>query len=226
MSSLITEMSIRSLYDYMYSKRKKERIDFILEPFQAMCQLACLSFCPKNTKLQINNNILSIQLPSITQGLTRYFNDDNKQDLYYLMNVFRRFFIYYSFMKNNEYLNDLYDILIKKASLGLDNLIDTYSCSDKVNVIQSLEMYKLLLEKPDFFIKNKIHKEDENIDNIFKNIVNIYTNEEFSIIKNILVLMELNYENENYKDYLNAINLIMHNKNRKIREWIDKNIIF
>lgn len=228
MTSFITEMSLKGIYDYLYNKKKKEKLDYILEPLQAMIQLSALSFCPKGSKLTIQNNILTIQLPSMTQGIIRYFNDDNKEDLYYLINVFKRFFIYYSFMNKDEKLCQLYNLLIKLSSEGIDKLIETYSNSDRISIIQNLKMYKLLLDKPELILKksnnlNNITNE-RNIDNIFKDIINIYKNEEYIIIYNILILMSNNPDL--YSDYLNGINFILFNKNLKIHEWIDKNIVF
>lgn len=229
MTSLLTEMSLKSMYDYFYNKRKREKLDYILEPLQAMTQLAMLSYCPVGTKLTIYNNILFIQQPGISQGVIRYFNEDSKEDLYYLMNVFKRFFGYYSFMVETNGSNGrqnklikLHELLVKNAIAGIDNLLKTYTNADKVNVLHTLQMYKVVLGNPDFFKTNKMGTEDINIDKIFNEIVNIYEHEEYSIIYNLLVLLE-KYP-ENYKEYIVGINSIMDTKHKKIKEWIDKNI--
>ena len=59
------------LYNFIKGERKKERFDIILEPLQAVTQLALISFCPKGSKLTISNNLLSIQEPTWFQGLLR-----------------------------------------------------------------------------------------------------------------------------------------------------------
>ena len=38
----------------------KERLDMILEPLQVMIQLAILGFCPRGTKISINENYLEV----------------------------------------------------------------------------------------------------------------------------------------------------------------------
>ena len=43
------------LYNFIKGERKKERFDIILEPLQAVTQLALISFCPKGSKLTISN---------------------------------------------------------------------------------------------------------------------------------------------------------------------------
>jgi hypothetical protein len=222
MTSLITQMSLKGIYEYFSTKRRREKLDYILEPFQAVTQLALLSYCPIGTKLTIHDNILIIQQPGLSQGISRYFNEDSKEDLYYLMNVFKRLFTFYAFMTEDKLLNKLYDKLIINAINGIDKLLKTYTNSDKVNVLHTLQMYKVVLGNPDFFHTNKMGAEDVNIDNIFNEIVNIYNKEEYLVIYNILLLLD-KYP-ENYQYYISGINSIMESKNKKIKEWIDKNI--
>ena len=38
---------VLSIYNLLKKEKKKERFDIILEPLQAIMQLALLSFCPK-----------------------------------------------------------------------------------------------------------------------------------------------------------------------------------
>lgn len=222
MTSFLTEMSLKGIYEYFNNKRRREKLDYILEPFQAMTQLAFLAYCPIGTKLTIYDNILTIQQPGISQGIIRYFNDDSKEDLYYLMNVFRRFFSYYSFMLENEKTMRLYNLLVSNAIKGIENLLKTYTNADKVNVLHTLQMYKVVLGNPDFFKTNKMGAEDVNIDKIFNDISKIYEREEYSIIFNLLNLME-KYPN-NYLEYIIGHNSIMEKTNKKIKQWIDKNI--
>jgi hypothetical protein len=223
MTSLITQMSLKGIYDYFSTKKKREKLDYILEPLQAMTQLSMMAYCPVGTKLTIYDNILTIQQPGISQGVIRYFNEDSKEDLYYLMNVFRRFFTYYSFMLENEKTKILFNLLVSNAIAGIDNLLKTYTNSDKVNVLHTLQMYKVVLSNPDFFNNNNMNNDDLNIDKIFIKIVDIYDKEEYSIIYNLLVLLD-KYPNM-YDSYISGINSIMDTKHKKIKEWIDKNIL-
>jgi hypothetical protein len=222
MTSLLTELSVRSIYDYFSNKRRREKLDYILEPLQAMTQLSIIAYCPTGTKLTIYDNILTIQQPGISQGFIRYFNDDSKEDLYYLMNVFRRFFEYYFFMTKNDKMVKLYDLLITNAIKGIDSLLQTYTNIEKVNVLHTLQMYKAILGNPNFFKTNKMGTNDINIDKIFNEISNIYENEEYSILYNLLILLEKNPHN--YLNYIDGINLIMCDTNKKIKQWIYKNI--
>lgn len=140
---------MKNILKYFNSSHKKEKLDYVLEPLQAMVQLSLLSFCPVGTKLTIYDNLLYIQQPGIGQGIIRYLNDDTKDDLYFLLNVFRRFIIYYDFLKESN--SDLYTLLIHYSQQGLDKLIQTYSDANKVSLLHSLKMYKLILNNGAFF---------------------------------------------------------------------------
>ena len=47
---------------------------------QVMIQLALLAHSPIGTKISVNSNILTIQPPTYFQGMTRWWNNDNKDD--------------------------------------------------------------------------------------------------------------------------------------------------
>jgi hypothetical protein len=223
MASYLGHIGFKNIYDYFYGKKQREKLDYILEPFQAMTQLALLSFCPVGSKLTINDNILTIQQPGISQGIIRYFNDDNKEDLYYLMNVFRRFFEYYKFMlDNDDEMEELYSLLIKLSIKGIDKLTETYTNTNKINVLHTLQMYKVVLTNQDFFNNSDINN-DTNIDNIFIKISEIYKKEEYIVILNLLSILQKN--SESYSNYIDGVNIIMDITNKKIKQWIDKNIL-
>ncbi len=100
MSALLQPSYLKFAYSLVVGK-KREKLDYILEPMQAMLQLSLLAFCPVGSKLTIQDNLLYIQLPGVSQGIIRFFNDDAKEDLYYLFNVFRRFISYYKFLQSS-----------------------------------------------------------------------------------------------------------------------------
>lgn len=252
-TSAFNPLNIKYVYT-MFSGKKREKLDLILEPLQAMTQLSMLACCPIGSKLAITDNLLVIQLPGVSQGIIRYFNDDTKEDLCYLFNVFRRFISYYNHLHIDEKYKPLYDILIELSKLGLTNLIQTYTNSNKVNILQTLQMYRLVLDKPEFFAgvnkdvfldskksKSKSLTEpntlelevaalnsvntDCNIDNIFDKIVNIYTHEELVIIYNVLTLMKKSRKDSTRCiELMNGLNLVMTTTSSKIKKWINDNI--
>ena len=153
LNMLSIETTMQVLYSTLNHKKKKERFETILEPLQALLQICFLSFTPIGTKLTIQNNILHIQQPSYTQSITRWYNNDTQEDLFYLFNIFYRFKKFYAFLnekqKNtNTINNNLYDLIIELAKSGIINLIRTYSQTDKHHILHTLQMYKNILDNP------------------------------------------------------------------------------
>lgn len=253
-SYLATPSYLKFVYS-AFSGRRREKLDYILEPLQALLQLSLLGFSPVGSKLTIKDNLLYIQTPGVSQGLIRFFNDDSKEDLYYLFNVFRRFVVYYKHIYADSRHKPLYELLIDLSKRGLDKLIMTYTNTDRINVLHTLQMYKVILAKPDFVIPNpatdikqtstsnshipivdnshaapSIPEFDMlglgntgNIDNIFKNIVSIYSNEELNIIYNTLLILQRRADDD-CQTYIDGLNLVLQPTYGKIKQWITDNI--
>jgi hypothetical protein len=138
------QTTIQLLYKTVSGNKKKERFETILEPLQALIQIALLSYYPIGSKLTIQNNILHIQAPSYTQSVTRWYNNDTQEDLFYLFNIFCRFKKFYTDMKVEH--TKLFELLIHLAKNGINNLIRTYNQTDKTHVLHTLQMYKNMLD--------------------------------------------------------------------------------
>jgi hypothetical protein len=137
------------IYTLFKKDKKKERFDIILEPLQAVTQLALLSFCPKGSKLAISNNLLSIQAPTWGQGLWRSYNNDMKEDLFFLFNAIVRFNRFYIYLKAepNDYC-DLFELLIQLSKRGIDKLLQTYANTEQPALLHTLQLYRILLDNP------------------------------------------------------------------------------
>jgi len=195
--------------------KEKERADLILEPMQVMIQLALLAHSPIGTKISVSNNILSIQPPSMTQGAYRWWNNDNKDDLYYLFHAIRRYYKWYKSQKD-----DVYQYILAWAVKGLDKLSETYNKADKNNIRHTLALYRNVLDlKTDEIFKD--NKEDTvTIDQVFKEIINIYDDRLLYIIHNTLLMMEEETNTEFKQKLLDGLILILDPMNIKIRKWI------
>ena len=151
------QSTLQLLYKTVSSRRKKERFETILEPMQAILQIALLSFHPVGTKLTIQNNILMLQPPTYSQSMARWYNNDTKEDLYFLFNVFHRFKKFYAHCKADDgsVQHRLYVLLIEMSKTGINKLIRTYGQTDKPHILQTLTMYKFILDdqlSPDLMI--------------------------------------------------------------------------
>ena len=165
------QATLNVLYKTIKTKKKKERFETILEPLQALLQIAYLSFTPIGTKLTIHNNILYIQPPNYSQSIVRWYNNDTQEDLFYLFNIFYRFKKFYYFLyeggcgdggngggsgasvavkdcdHSSKIVNKkLYELLIELAKNGIGNLIRTYGQTEKIHILHTLQMYKNILE--------------------------------------------------------------------------------
>ena len=155
-----------SFYNFFKTDKRKERFDIILEPLQAITQLALMAFCPYGSKLTISNNLLFIQSANWGQGVLRSFNNDKRDDLFYLFNSIIRFNKFYSYLKGGDNSNKtdklLYDLLIRLSKKGIDNILQTYSNVDEPSLLHTLQMYKTLLDNPNLIIDNDNNKGQRN----------------------------------------------------------------
>lgn len=224
------------LYSVVGKEKKRERFETILEPLQAITQLAILSFCPRGSKLSISNNLLYVQHPSWTQGILRSYNHDARDDLYFLFNVIKRFNKFYS-LNTNIINQPLFEKLIELSKIGITNLIQTYSNSDKNSLLHTLRMYRTMLDKPDMFTDENDassgddsedgkanYDKENNIDNIFRRITNIYKPFHIELIHN--TLMMISDDPEHYQIYLDGLNTILSPIHSQINKWISDNIVF
>ena len=199
----------------MLRAKDKERADLILEPMQVMIQLALLAHSPIGTKISVSNNILSIQPPSMTQGAYRWWNNDNKDDLYYLFHAIRRYYKWYKSQKD-----DVYQYILAWAVKGLDKLSETYNKADKNNIRHTLALYRNVLDLK----AEEIFKDNTNdtvtIDQVFKEIINIYDDRLLYVTHNALLMMEEETNTEFKQKLLDGLVLILEPMNVKIRKWI------
>lgn len=134
------------LYSKLISNKKKERFDIILEPLQAILQLAFLSSTPIDTKINIYNNILYIQPPNWSQSIYRTYYNDSKNDLFYLFSAitrFNKFYGYLSTISNSD--TNLFNLLSEMAKTGIDHLLQTYKQTDNPALLHTLVIYKNIL---------------------------------------------------------------------------------
>jgi len=195
--------------------KDKERADLILEPMQVMIQLALLAHSPIGTKISVSNNILSIQPPTWAQGTIRWWNNDNKDDLYYLFHAIRR---YYKWYKSQN--DAAYQYILAWAVKGLDKLSETYNKADKNNIRHTLALYKNVLDlKADEIFKDNAD-DTITIDQVFKEIINIYDDRLLYVTHNALLMMEEETNTEFKQKLLDGLVLILEPMNVKIRKWI------
>ena len=219
---------VLQLYNLFKKDKKKERFDIILEPLQAITQLALLSFCPKGSKITIANNLLSIQQPHWSQGIWRSYNQDGKEDLFFLFNAIVRFNRFYSYIQEeSDEFCELFALLVRLSKGGIDKLLQTYANSDQPALLHTLQLYRNLLDKPGIFMDEKDDIPDDkinNIDDVFISIRKLYISHEYILIYQTLRLLD-RYP-EKYDTYIQGLNMLLSPVYEKIQKWIVDNIVY
>ena len=204
----------------LLSQNIKEKVDMILEPFQVMVELSLVAHCPVGTKVSVSDNLLHIQQPHWTQGVIRWYQNDNKDDLYYLFHAVRRYYMWYKNKKDNKIFKEI----LRSAIKGLDKLIETYKKSDRQSILHTLSLYKNLLELDNNELFKDEKKETVSMDQVFKNIVHIYNDNILRIVYNVLVLLEKENNQEHKQNYIDGLRLVLNPINNEIRNWIQENL--
>ena len=220
------------IYNALTYNRQKDKIDTILEPLQAMIQLALLGICPIGTKLRIQENILYVQPPTIIQPITRWYHADKKDDLYFLYSVIKRFIKWYNPTSNKKspLSVELYQLVTSMAIDGLNNLFKTYSSTDANTVIHVIQMYKNLLEYNndkilvDEYIVD-VEKNKVNIDEVFERIISVYDANILQVVYHTLYLIKQEGDAGHQTSNMEGLTQILSKYHKGIKEWIKLNLI-
>lgn len=197
-----------------------------------MIQLALLGICPIGTKLRIQENILYVQQPTLMQPLSRWYNADKKDDLYFLYSVIKRYIKWYNptSSKKSPLTVELYQLITAMAMEGLNHLFKTYSSSDANTVIHVIQMYKNLLEYNndkilvDEYIVD-VEKNKVNIDEVFERIISVYDGNILQVIHHTLLLIKEENDGGIQSHNIDGLNSILSKYNKAIKEWIKLNLI-
>ena len=203
----------------MLQSHPKEKIDMILEPLQVLIQLAILSFLPIGTKMSISENILKLQQPTMLQGVWRWYQQDNKDDLYYLFHAIRR---YYKWYKDRD--DQVFAEILRLAIKGIQKLTDTYNKIGITTITHTLNLYKNILEQDSKELFKDETEQSINIDTVFEKITDIYDRRLLIIIYSTFEIMKDEENEKNLKNYIEGLNNILNPTETKIRKWILDNL--
>jgi hypothetical protein len=224
MTNIFTiDMNVAKLLQDSFGGRpNQEKTDRVLEPLQAMIQLALLSYCPLGTKLCVNNNILSLQLPAFSQGVWRWFNKDSKDDLYFLFNAVKRYYMWYRGEDNR-----VFDQIMDLAKLGISRLIETYKQTEKTSIIHTLSLYRSILEMNSLenIFGTKQDESSTTMNTIFQRSKELYDDELLLVVSNVFKLMEKEKKETFRNQYYEGLQLFLMPLNQKIRQWIHNELL-
>ena len=174
------------------SASSETRIEF-LDPFCATVKLGVLTFKPNGTKISIHNNTIHIQEPSTFQGVMRWLNSDERDQLHQL----RLPILYFRGVELGHIVIDDFKIdkdqmasINEFAVQGLIKLKTTYETAKKVGsmVKNCLDDYIKTLSHP--YSKEEYMKELSSLDKptmfvIYKEFMKKWDNTDIDTILNL-----------------------------------------
>ena len=94
-------------------------------------------------------------------------------------------------------------------------------------------MYRSMLDKPELFLHTQTGSGDDDdttaittkeIDDVFLQIINIYSQEDLNIMFDVFTLLERHPDS--YLTYMQGLNSIMTPRNTEIKKWINDKIVY
>tara|TARA_Y100001935_G_scaffold244574_1_gene237140 strand:+ start:226 stop:885 length:660 start_codon:yes stop_codon:yes gene_type:complete len=191
--------------------------NYVLDPLTCIIRCAILSFKPVGTKLSINNNRISFVDPNFLQGTIRWTYGDKREDLHNIYNPIVKSTQWYK-VDNAHILN-----IFKLSKKGLEKLKQSYE--ENSIITHSLSLYINIM---DMFISNNneclrdLSKSNEESDNkIYKELRDLWSESQISIVDNILNQMEKDPVNR--IEWFQALDIILKSKEKNVYEIIKKN---
>ena len=103
--------------------------------------------------------------------MRRWYNNDKKEDVFYLYNVFSRFNKFYKTVLSGAGAGTgtgenaaLFALLNELAKTGINNLTRTYNQTDKIHILHTLHMYKGMLDNPELVKRIANRPDDDDAD--------------------------------------------------------------
>ena len=87
-------------------------------------------------------------------------------------------------------------------------------------------MYKTLLISGTITEDKLLPEEKINLDEVFENVINLYSENLINIIYNTLVIVNKEENPEAIAQYIDGLNLFMSKNNKQIQNWIKVNLIY
>lgn len=211
---MFNKIALESLY-FSFSKmfEAKKENHMIIEPLSCLIKLSLLNFYPEGTKLNVQDNQLLFNEPTMYQGIIRYFYNQGREDLHNLFNPIDKAIDWYT--EYNEDIDTIFELAIK----GLIKLRNTYS--ESCTIKHTLNYYINTLQE-----RNKKHRKTGNTtkkqDKIHEYLQDLWNEREIHIIVEILQELEEKYldteENpEDITSLLESLFSITNNKEQKVK---------
>lgn len=215
MINSILSSSIFHIFNNVFNTNKEK--DIIIDPMSCLIKLSILSFYDEGTKISVSNNKINFNEPCTYQGIFRYFQGDNREDLHNLYNPIMKCKNWY-WNKDNEDMVFLFNT----AKEGLKKLKTTYP--ENTIIQHTINYYIECIDKDN---NNMINTNEDNVNEIHSFLKGLWSSNEINII--IQMLQEFNLKkkemtnlNEVDLKFLNTINTITQTKEDELFSYIKK----
>jgi hypothetical protein len=164
----------------------------LLDPLSVIIKLAIISNKPVGTKLLIKDNIIHIQEPGIFQGISRYINKTNKNDLQYLYNPIELACKHFLNKEQSKKIPKMVELFLC-SQRGILKLMETYK--DNLLICLCLNYYYVLIDNYTKQIYTPIFRDDE-LTNLYIEILVFKLNELWTWEKIKIVLDMISFLND------------------------------
>lgn len=196
----------------------------LIDPFCTIFKLAILNYKPEGTKLSIKNNTVSLQENTALQGFYRWYNSDERDQLYQLkLPIFYFRGIVLNFIKFSciqidqyilDYINDVALKGLKKMKITYDN--DRKNGSLVKNCIDSYIKILSTYYNFDEYEKEMLIISKPTVFAIYAEYVKIWTQYDFKILKKLFYLTDAEESTKLKNKLADTIDLFIDCKNMKI----------
>ena len=164
--------------------------NIILDPMSVIIKLAIIKNKPIGTKLFIKDNVVHIQEPGFFQGLSRYINKTNRNDLQYLYNPIQiacKTFLHTNYRRKNQKIIDLFVC----AQKGILQLNETYKGNSIINLC--LNYYYIVIDNYIKETSTSVFRDDEltalYTDSLIVKLNDSWTSEKIKIVLDIICFL-------------------------------------
>jgi len=215
MNNIVMLSQVPQMYKFInFIKTNNTNSIEILDPMTTIFRLCLLNFKKVGTKISIYPNKVSSQDAGIFQGMIRWSNGDQRNDLHKLETPIKKSLIWY-IPEIDSYLKYIF----KLSSKGMIKLQKSYEAATARN---SLEHYSNLINTSinQSKLSSDIDTDEDNI--LYIKIKDLWSKRQIQIMYDLLKQIAEEKNQSQRKCYIKATERILDGKDKRILEIIDK----
>ncbi len=196
----------------------------LIDPFCTIFKLSLLNYKMEGTKLSIKNHHITIQDYGLYQSIQRWYNSDERNQLYQLklpLFYFRGIvmgFIKFSFLQLDQ---SMLDYMNRAAIKGLKKMRQTYDLDGRNGslVLNSIDEYIKILSTayhPDDYQEEMAMIGKSTLIAIYNEYIKLWSQYDFKILKKLYYLTDIEESGKIKNELSNAIDHFINAKDLKI----------